>query len=777
MIQRFYSGCSLFAIAAVLGALNTPAPANAQTQTRGTGMMEEIQVTARKRGPESLNDIPISVSALGTETLQNLRVDDFDDFALQVPSLSFIDGGAGEKRIIVRGVNSAGQQQVGLYFDEAALPGMNTSTSNSGQFTPDLRLYDVQRIEVLRGPQGTAFGANSQTGTIRIITNKPKLDVWEGGVHGQLSTTESGGANWQVDGMINVPVIENKLGLRAVVYDDDFSGFIENTRLDDPDVNDAQTTGARIRMRYQPTEWMTIDGMYWHQNQDVSGDFDYFPTLGDLQQNKFTDEPQPDEIDLFTGTATLDLDFAEAVITGSVFDRFHGERRDSTPIILFLGVTPPDEVATTPADELVRPDLAPALTDQAETLDSSMVEARLSSTHGGPVQWLSGFFWRKRFSDFQSFVPVTDESGAVIDAPNPTGFIEGAPGEGIPGCNPCVFAREAETEIEEIAAFGEASYDFEEQFDIPMEFLVGLRWFKVDTTNTGRELFPFALFAGAGSGPGGEAAPASSDEDQIIKKFNLSYRFTDDKLGYFTFSEGFRLGGTNQGGIVDIPVGFESDEITNYELGAKTTWLDGRLQFNAAAFWMIWDNLQVDGDDPTGAFSFTSNAGEAEIIGAEIEVTANPLPGLTVNGGLTFLPKRELTEDQVTEEFQAPGRAGDTLPQVAEWQGSGLIRYERGLGGAWSDFFGFGQLEITWLGERTNALNENFNDFARNDSFILVDMSAGLINDVLGGTVSIFVENLSNNRTVLNQVFDPPAPTARVTSRPRTVGLELRKTF
>ncbi len=181
------------ATALVLAVSGLPAVQAAATNgeaAENEGMMEEIIVTSRKMGAESLQDIPAAISALDRKALDEGMVVDFEDFARQVPGLTFQDTAPGEKRYVIRGITSAGQQQVAVYYDEVPLPGVQSSTSNSGSQTTDLKLYDMERVEVLRGPQGTVFGANSQGGTVRFITTQPKLDTWEAYVSGEMSQTD-----------------------------------------------------------------------------------------------------------------------------------------------------------------------------------------------------------------------------------------------------------------------------------------------------------------------------------------------------------------------------------------------------------------------------------------------------------------------------------------------------------------------------------------------------------------------------------------------------------
>ncbi|PCI42932.1 MAG: hypothetical protein COB49_13010, partial [Alphaproteobacteria bacterium] len=574
---------------------------------KAEAIFEEVIVTARKRGAEDVQSLASSITALGASTLEKMGVADFEDFAYQVPGLTFIDGGAGEKRYIIRGIQSAGQQQVAVYYDEVPLPGVQDSSSNSGSQTTDLKIYDMERVEVLRGPQGTTFGANSQTGTVRFITKKPNLNEFEGSFRGELSSTESaGGLNWGAFSMFNAPIVEDKLAVRIVAYADRLGGFIDNVRLNNDDINWIETKGIRGNLRLEATENLTLDAQIWHQSRDTGGDarfqpFDSFnqnpadtdnighldnvdPIAlfqpGDLTVGDFTKTDIPDSQTIYSLTANWDLGSVNMTATGSYYKRDFGFKFDSTWIILFLGAPG------------VRDDLFPALTDQDQSLKQKNFEIRFNSTNDSPFQWLVGAFYRDRESTFKSFVPVVNAQGVTFDPGTPFTGPSDAVGAGIEGCNPCVFARVADKDIEEVAFFGEASYAVTDK----IEATVGLRWFQVDQSDFGATVFQFALFSSV-------IPPANSisvTENKLIKKFNLAYKLNDDITLYALAAQGFRLGGTNNRGIAEVPALFGSDQIWNYEVGAKTSWFDDRLRLNAAAFQIDWTNLQVAGQDPTG---------------------------------------------------------------------------------------------------------------------------------------------------------------------------------
>lgn len=741
-----------------------------QGQISPNSEIDEIIVTATKRGAMSVQDVPASIVAFDGQMLDEQGIADVNQLSFYVPSFTVINSGPGEWRLVVRGIQSAGQPQVGLYIDEAAPPPMQGASSNAGHFTPDFELVDIERIEVLRGPQSTAFGVNSQTGVVRVITEKPKLDRFEAKAGATMGSTRFGETNWQVDGVLNLPIQQDKLAVRIAAYSLEESGFIDNVRLDNDDINSNETRGARIRARYVLTDNITWDTMVWLQDRELGGQFRYFPELGFLEQNTYTRENRGDDIQLYNSTLTADLPVGTVTLTGMKYEREFTERWDSTFGNILLGAVPPGE------DGPGVPGITPAQSHQFQSLDSTLFEARVNSTNSGPIEWLIGGFWQKRWNDFQSFVPVADpETGEPLNLP-PTNITANiTPGvDGIPGCSPCAIAREAETEIREKAIFGEVTYDLEDKFGLPLQLQFGLRWFENEINNFGRELFPFPPFSLTAAG---EDEPVSAAEDQLIKKVGLTWHFSQDDMAYFTWSQGYRLGGTNQVGIIAIPTQFESDKVDSWEIGLKSRGLGDRLTANVAAFLMDWDNLQTAGRDPTGAFGFTANAGTARVLGIETDLSIRLSDGLTVRGGFTWLPERELTQDQITDEVIAPGREDDLLPYAPDWQSTLSGRYVHALERRWDAFQGFIQIGAAYLGDRTTEFRPDNPSFRQLDGFWLVNGSVG-IEDFDGDTsLSIFVRNVLDKSAALTystSTFNPPSI---VPTRPRTIGVEIRHRF
>jgi outer membrane receptor protein involved in Fe transport len=764
--------------------------------TEGVGQTSvmEVVVTARKRGEERLQDIPTAISAFGEQALQKMGVSQFTDFAYQVPGLTFNDTGQGEKRYILRGVQSAGQEQVAIYFDEVPAPGIQSSSGDSGSQAPDLRLVDLERIEVLKGPQGTTFGANSQTGVVRFIAKKPQLDKIEGQIKLGAQSLQHGDPGANVTGMFNMPLITDKLALRTTAYYDKTGGYIDNVRLQNDDINWSRTTGGRAILRWQPVEGTTLDTMLWLQKREVGGasgyhPFDTFHVKGDptdqglkdnlptfaffdtgqFQNGDYVQTPRPDEQQVYSLVLTQDVRFATLTATGSLYKRDFGFFRDNTWSVISLRVGPPGATVCFNNTTCLRPDLFPELTDQTQDIDQKTGEIRLNSTGDGPWQWLVGGFYRKRESGFRSVSPIVDpDTGLPFATTAPPPGYSTLPGAGIEGCQPCALARFNTRDIKETAGFGELSFKFTKS----LELMAGLREFSAEQEDAGFYKFQFPLL-------GNSLPPADHrhfKEDRLIKKFQFSWRPTDDITMFALASQGFRLGGTNQPNIAAVPPGYEADSLWNYEVGLKSSWLERRLTVNTSAFVIDWDNIQVSGRDPSGAFAFIGNAGAARVEGLEFEVFAHPARGLDVSAGFSYIPKKELTENQVNATVQAPGRKGDELPRIPKWTGDFSVQYERGLE-ALPDWSAWVRSDWSYHGKSATELRPTAATYRVQHSYDITNFRVGATNARNGLDVALFVENVFDTRGDVFLIAATATPTLKYTNMPRTIGIELTKNF
>ena len=767
-----------------------PAAATAEAQPADlfTG---DIVVTARKRGEERLQDIPASISAISGEALTKQGVINFTDFAYRIPGLTFTDQGPGQKRYTLRGVQSAGQEQVAVYYDEVPVPGIQSSTGDSGSQIGDLQLYDLERVEVLKGPQSTTFGANSQTGAVRYILRKPQLTELAGSAQADVNTVAHGTLGGSILGMVNVPIINDKLAARIVGYYVHTAGYVDNVRLGQKDVNSDDNRGVRGLLRWTPADWLTLDAMAWYQKRVTHGasetmPFDSFHVRGDTSDQGYKDNvpkfaafdtgeyksgfyvrtPRPDEQQLYSLTGTGDLGFATLTATGSIYKRDFQYFRENSYSIISIGGGPAGATCLNNVP-CKRPDLFPELTDQTQSVNQKTAEIRLNSSGSGPFQWLAGVFYRDRGSDFRSYSPIVDAEGRPIVATTlPTGYST-APGAGIEGCNPCGFARVNTRSIKEKAAFGEATYDILSWFQV----MGGLRWFEARQTDFGSTLFQSPLL--------GSTLPKDynrrTKDHRLIKKGQISLKPTRDMTIYALASQGFRLGGTNQSASVLVPDGYDSDSLWNYELGLKSTWLDRRLVVNAAVYRIDWKNIQVTGRDPTGTFGFIGNAGDARFEGAELEIQARPTRQLELSGGFNWLPKHELSEDQVSTSIVATGRKGDKIPRIPTFTATFSAQYTVPL--AKEGWSGYLRGDYSYKGKSGTELRPTAATYRTQHAFSIVNLRVGVDDSNSGLGVALYASNVFDKAGDVYLVAGTAQPTYKITNQPRTIGVTVNKQF
>jgi outer membrane receptor protein involved in Fe transport len=697
--------------------------------------IDEIVVTATKRGDELLQDVPFSIRAVGERDLLYKDVTEYNDWARLVPGLATQDQGPGEKRFIIRGIQSVGPATVGVYFDEGVITGFNPEDDGGGR-NAEIRLYDVERIEVLRGPQGTLYGEGSMSGTIRIVTNKPNLQEWQGAVALDGGSIRKGGETIHADGMLNIPVVKDRFALRAVAWYEDDDGFVDNVRLAAKDVNDAETTGGRLAARWSANEQLTVDLSAVLQRTEVGAKQRFFPTIGELQTDEFIVDRYQDDLDLFQIAFAYQLPGGSIQASSALLNRDVFFRFDSTPLLIFFGVPLP---------------FALAVTDQPDEREIWSNEIRYSSDLDGPFDFVVGAFYQRSKRDFESNVISTDLNGV------PT------------GTEADIFGRESGFDIDQYAAFGELTYQFNDRWS----GLVGVRYFDYEQDSTSIETLPFGGFD-PGESPTPDPNRSAGDSDVSVKA-SLSFKASESVNLYALYSEGFRQGGTNStgfGNAIIIPEEFEPDSIKNYEIGAKSEWLDGRVVVNAAAYRIDWSNIQTQEQEPVQGFNFIGNAGAARVDGVEVELFAQPTPKFYVALAAGYQDAR-LTEDQPVLEVETPvGRDGDPIPSVPEFTGSVSAQFDFPVSGSWT---GYVRGDWSYTGDSQTQFNQNGEFFNEQGAYDIADLRLGFENGPW--RITLYAENLLDERAEVTIVENRAVPLSIFTNRPRTLGVKIRRQF
>lgn len=695
----------------------------------------EIVVTASKRSATTIQDTPISVQALGGDDLKKAGALDFADFYHSVPGLSVQDEGPGDKRYVIRGINSTGAGTVGLYLDEIVITGEN-GQDGSGQ-APDIKLFDIDRVEVLKGPQGTTFGASSMAGTIRYLTARPDLYDWGGYYQGALRATRGADLGMQTDGAINIPVVPGTFAIRVAGFYADLPGYIDN--MFGKGVNNEKSKAARISARLQIADGLTLDGMAMYQkvHQDAKNyynrfDYDGAPlTGGRYFQADRARSPYDDESELYNATLTYRQPFGTFTATASRFVRDTAFARDaSLAADAFFGL---------PYDGAGRSSL---LQVKHRKVDSA--EVRFASDFDGPFQILVGGFLQNEDRFFRSSWPTV----------NSAGFPDSA--------SAILLDRTADTSIRERALFGEISYDILPEL----------------TFTAGGRLFDFKLeqrsvaLVAAGGGAGSGAGPVlKTGDDGPIGRFNLAYKASDQVNTYIQVAQGYRSGGANdqtaaQIAGVTIPAGYGSDSLWSYEWGVKTTLLDRALYLNGAVYYIDWSDIQVTNQATSGTlqFPYTGNGGKADVKGFEIDLDARPAQGLR----LTFNVNYNLAKLTRDNPIAATGRKGDRVPYVPKWSGATSVSYTTPISGDLEATFG---VDASYQGATATKFNATIDNFKRLDDYVLVGLRAGVGQGPWSLTLN--VTNLFDDNTPINynDIVAGLYPDGLYINRPRTISL------
>jgi len=624
--------------------------------TQGTALMaaalEEVIVTATKR-EVGMQDVAIAISALGSDALENKGVTDFESFARLLPGLSYIDAGSGKKKLTVRGLSDGTefdaqlQATTSIYFNDIPL--------TSGVSAPDLHMTDIARVELLRGPQGTLYGAGSLGGTLRIITNEPVLGEFQGKIDTSYSGTKSGDNSSNTNLMLNVP-LGDTLALRMVAYNKRDGGFIDYThaRVNEKNANEIDTNGGRVALAYEPNDDLKVNASYIYQESNIDGK-SWFNPGTDLEIDAPVKDQQLDKTSIYN--LTLDYNFGDFSIYSSstyfngdndwVFEYSENAYLALKPIYDFSGI----------------PAISPHHFD--EEFDIFSQEIRFQSQTDSPFQWTAGIFYQKDEVEHEQIVVVDNLSG-VLDA---LGLIQpGLSGALIQQGGPfyvgdeVVYRNENTFQIEQQAIFGEFSYSFNEQWSAT----AGLRAFKTEINDVGSSRGIQNLLTGrVATPPGISTGTTTAKEDSVNPKVEISYRPDEDKMFYVLASKGYRIGGANSdiAAAGGAPRQFKSDTLWNYELGFKTEWMDNQVRMNGAIYYLDWTDIQTKALLSNG-FGYVDNAGSASVTGFELEAAWLMNDVWSIDLGFD-VKDAKLEEDFFTAGNQQ-GAKGDRLQAVPE---------------------------------------------------------------------------------------------------------------
>ncbi|NTZ43283.1 TonB-dependent receptor [Altererythrobacter sp. SALINAS58] len=758
-------------------AMATPAQAqdeSAPTPDEGVLSAEkgEVIIVTAQRREQLLIDVPLSISVVGEETLERQVARSFIDYAQLVPGLTVTQENPGETRLILRGINtgSAGST-VATYVDDIPF-GASGSLSNGAILAGDFDTFDVARVEVLRGPQGTLYGSNSLGGVLKFVTNKPDTDQFEMRAQAGVEDTRYGELSYLGNAMVNVPLGQS-LAFRVSGFYRDTGGYVGAPARGGSDVNGSKSYGGRASLLFTPTEALSIRLMALLQKieTDSPSSFQADPLTmrpldaltgaftSEADRTRFERIAEFNDLDYRVYSGTADYDFGFATLTS--ITSYSEQTRDE------LG-----DISTNAARGLANAIYAPASPSSVGLAFENDVEVekftqevRLQSVNSDRFEWLIGAYYTdEKTALIQEFLPFELTSQAFL------------PTQGSFG--PFTFDRFVVSGIdanyEEMAGFANATFKFSDRFDVSL----GGRYSHNEQSST-QQVTQLGM---------GE--PQFGDSSEGVFTYSVSPRFelSDWTAIYARVAKGYRSGGPTfipPGASSDFPTEFDSDTLVSYEVGLRTQTVDGRFALDGAVYYVDWENILIisTADSAAGPVGVNTNGGRARVKGAELTATMRPTRGFNIVGTLAYVDA-ELLDDTVPPGGGlnlTGGLAGDQLPYTPEISANISADYEWSLG---SDVEAFIGGNVRLVGDQTGGFNAGyraaFGERIRIDGYETVDLRAGV--NFGRFTMQAFARNVFDTYGVVSAggfPFSVPAdlggnatPLINVsTIRPRTIGL------
>jgi iron complex outermembrane recepter protein len=755
---------SLLAVA-VSSAVSGGAYAQQQQQQQQAGL-EEIIVTARKRS-ENLQDIPQSIQAISEVTLQRADVDGIDDYVRMIPSMSYVTYGPGTSKLVFRGVADSAtsfiaDSSAGIYLDEQPL------TQNAQN--PEVRMIDIARIEALPGPQGSLYGASSESGTLRIITNPPDPNVFTAETTGTVNAGPKSEMSYEVSAVLNIPLKEDTVGLRLVGFNARDGGFVDNVlgtscgwrdpRLSDPpcsgtrtnaafvrkDVNRADYDGGRATLLWNVGDRWQINTGIVTQSLDSNGDQSYQPEAGDLAIVRFHDEPRTDDWTQYQFTLKGDVGFADLISATSYFDRKVDYMYDTTLYNAYLSsffnpayinsYYPQYAFAQYAWGKFVNAyDFQGDPTGFAfQTQRTKRLAQELRLSHdGGRVQWIAGLFYEKFDDHWDYNIRIEDYENTYAFENYMQNFPDIGPGT----TGGVTYNSNNKTITTQYALFGEVTINFTDKWSLT----TGGRWFDTKRDRTYFQEIPNNHLVAL-------ANPIATLRD-FAPKLSVRYRFDDQHMMYALYSQGFRNGGANinRPGSV-LPKVYGADFLDNYELGLKSRWADGKLQINATGYHMLWNDYQLEVVDPGPLYAVAvANVGNAEINGVELNIDIAPTESFTIGANIGYLKSEAKNVDPIVGTPD-----GARLPNTPDFKGSGYAEYRWPMAGIQGS--GFVYLSYTYVGESFNDIDTTAaggDPPLRQAPYQITDLNIGI--EGKGWKASFSIDNVFDERAQLYNRF------------------------
>jgi outer membrane receptor protein involved in Fe transport len=715
----------------------------AAQRTQAPVQLGTVIVTANKRS-ERLQDVPMAVSVLDDTQLQRQNANSFTDYATQVPGLNVISSGEGFTQLVLRGVTSGSRQPnatVGTYIDDTPY-GSSTIYSAGSVLTPDIDPSDLQRIEVLRGPQGTLYGSNTLGGLVKFVTTPPDTTQASARLGFDTSSVQGGGSGFSAHAMVNLPLVANTLGLRVNVYDRDDPGYIRNVTTGQSEIDKAKVSGARAQLLWTPNDKVSVRFSALAQNLNSDG----LANQG-VDVDPYTLRPLYSWQDQARAAGTGLFKVKYRLYDLSVNADFGWAKLISTTSFSTLRFVENTDLTST-YGPLLNPLFG--LTDggyseyQPIALNKVTQELRLQSPADQTWEWRAGlFFTHEHTTDGQQILSFDANTGAPINLPTLGNISVG----------PALFR--------EWAGYGDLTWHATSRLSI----LVGGRYSDDNTsyTQTSQGLLI-----------GDTDFTTRGHDHPVTYLFNPSYKFTDDVMAYVRVASGFRPGGPNVGVPPGLgaPLTFNPDRLVNYELGMKSLLLDKRMSVEADVFYIDWSQVQLT--TTQGGISYLGNGGKATSKGAEVSWRYAPVSGLTLWANTTYT-NAKLASDTPTGSIY--GLKGDALPYVPKWSANLGADDNFPLGGGgWSGFVGG---NFSYVGARESDFNPVPGPRPHLPGYNNLDFHIGA--NYANWSIELYAKNLVNKRGITAmwpETVDPLASPYQATYQtPRTIGMSASVDF
>ncbi|RDD80092.1 TonB-dependent receptor [Dyella tabacisoli] len=734
-----------------------PAAIDQAAETPQATTLQGIVVTAAKR-EQDIQKVPISMAAYSGEQLERQGVNSLTDLARMAPALTVVSSGPGSNNLIIRGISSSAGSAatVGYYLDDVPIAASSNAALLSTRGVIDPSVFDIERVEVLRGPQGTIYGSSSMGGTIKYVTNQPDANSTEARIKTDLSGTYHGGFNGNLNGVLNLPLVQDKVGLRVSAYYRNDDGYIDRYPIDpknylaaDPNgkkkdnVNTFKTYGTRVALLIKPDDTLTITPSFIYQYSRLGSPFTYDKVPANLQnpyQVRDIDETNVQKSTISNLAIHKQFRSVELMSSTSYFTRDVNIRDDSSKVInYFFGL----------------PSVYPTTMYGSYKNKEFTQEVRATSTFDGPFQAIVGAFYHNVKAPLESSIPYPAGFNQTFNTPFPN--------------YATMYRGTRHADLDEYAIFGEVSYNITDK----LKASAGLRAFEVKQS-----------FAQTGDGllNGGPSSVKSSSKDYgSTPKYTLQYQLSPDNMIYATASQGYRPGGPNNPAPASLcgtevaGLGLSQSQLNkygpdylwNYELGMKTAWLDRRLMVNASVYHIDWSKVQQQIVLGCG-YNITANFGNAVSQGGELEVKFLPISALTLSAGVGYTDAHLKSNVPGT-----PAKNGDRLTNVPRLSASTSAEYRRRVN---ADYNGFVRADVSYVGNST-YLYDRTSPFYRRGGFATTNLRIG-VEGRNGFDISVYATNLFDKRgeTDLPVAISADLPTTRraALNQPRTIGLTVQ---